>query len=245
MGRLAYDGFAQRSQFQDASRRGPTATIVSMRTTTLANELRRRDPGDRIRLYLDQSTTSRLVDDPARAALRELLVEGVRSGRIVCPYSSQHTAESILAEHLYEKLDRLYEELCMGIDFHDDDYIAWAEVHAAAADFAGAPARPMWREAFRVDPDIPRAKLFAGGFRVILNTTKTTKGKAAVRLECSDPSGKAVLSSQPDWPFIEEPGYSLPHTHQPITPQQLKAIARCRLNLISQTLEGELRRKRQ
>ena len=146
---------------------------AQMWTMTLANELRRRDQGDRIRLYLDQSTTSRLVDDPARAALREVLIEGVRSERMVCPYSSEHTAESILAEDLYEYLDRLYEELCMGIDFHDDDYITWAEIHAAAAEFAGEPGRPMWKEAFRTDPDTPREKLFPGGFRVIARLPHT------------------------------------------------------------------------
>src|SRR5205807_2547270 len=61
-----------------AAARVPIIKVVQ--TTTLANELRRRGDGERIRIYLDQSTVSRLVDDPARAPLGEMLVEGVRAG---------------------------------------------------------------------------------------------------------------------------------------------------------------------
>lgn len=144
-----------------------------MPRASLVNALRRRGDGERIRVYLDQSTMSRLVDDPARARLRELLVNGVQSERIVCPYSTEHTAESILAERLYVELDHLYEELCMGVDFYDDDRITWAEIHAAAADFAGEDPGPVWREAFRTNPDASRDELFPGGFRVVARLPHT------------------------------------------------------------------------
>lgn len=92
---------------------------------------------------------------------------------------------------------------------------------------------------------------FGGGPEIVvsvprsMNTTKTTKGKAAVSLKCTNASGKVVLSEKPDWPFIEEPGYTLPHAHQSVTQEQLRQIARCRLNVITQSLEGNLQRRRQ
>jgi hypothetical protein len=144
-----------------------------MVTTFSIDQLRRRDDGERVRLYLDQSTMSRLVDDPARKGLRATLLELVRSERIVCPYSHEHTAESILAPDLYEELDQLYEDLCMGIDFHDDDYITWAEIGAAARAFTGKPAEPMWREAFKTDPETLREDLYRGGFRVVARLPHT------------------------------------------------------------------------
>ena len=75
-----------------------------------------------------------------------------------------------------------------------------------------------------------------------LNTVSETKGSSNVRLICEDGGGKAVLETNQPWPFINEPGYPYPHIHQPVTPKQLQAIARCHLVGTKTKLEGNLRR---
>jgi hypothetical protein len=75
-----------------------------------------------------------------------------------------------------------------------------------------------------------------------VNTMSETKGSSNVRLICEDGGGKTVLSANQDWPFINEPGYPYPHVHQPVTPKQLQAIARCHLVGTKTKLEGNLRR---
>jgi hypothetical protein len=75
-----------------------------------------------------------------------------------------------------------------------------------------------------------------------LNTPAEANNSANVTLICVDGSGDTVLSNPEDWPFIEEPGYPLPHVHQPVTPRQLQRIAKCRLEGTKTKLEGELRR---
>jgi hypothetical protein len=51
-----------------------------------------------------------------------------------------------------------------------------------------------------------------------------------------------VLDARQKWPFITEPGYDLPHQHQPVTPEQLQEIAKCRLEGTKTKFEGDLRR---
>jgi hypothetical protein len=75
-----------------------------------------------------------------------------------------------------------------------------------------------------------------------LNTRAETHSSASVRLICVDASGATVLSTPQDWPFLEEPGYPWPHIHQPVTPQQLQRIAKCRVEGTKTKLEGNLRR---
>jgi hypothetical protein len=125
--------------------------------TALASGLRRRDEGDRLRVYLDQSTLSELIT-PARRPLLELLKDGVAAGRLICPAAGEHRDETALAPAtLYPHLHALSHELSMGVDFHEPDYTAAVEVSAAAAEFVGEPRNePMWREAFREDPEAAR-----------------------------------------------------------------------------------------
>jgi hypothetical protein len=75
-----------------------------------------------------------------------------------------------------------------------------------------------------------------------LNTPAETNNSANVKLVCVDAGGDLVLSTDQDWPFIIEPGYPLPHIHQPVTPQQLQRIAKCHLEGTKTKLRGNLRR---
>jgi hypothetical protein len=75
-----------------------------------------------------------------------------------------------------------------------------------------------------------------------LNTPAEAKNSASVHLVCVDASGKTVLATDQDWPFINEPGYPYPHIHQPVTPKQLQAIAKCRVEGTKTKLAGNLRR---
>jgi hypothetical protein len=75
-----------------------------------------------------------------------------------------------------------------------------------------------------------------------LNTPAEAKNAPNVRLVCVDGAGKTVLANNQDWPFINEPGYPYPHIHQPVTPKQLQAIAKCRLEGTKTKLSGNLRR---
>jgi hypothetical protein len=75
-----------------------------------------------------------------------------------------------------------------------------------------------------------------------LNTPAEANNATTVKLVCVDGSGKNVLETDQEWPFIEEPGYPLPHIHQPVTPQQLQELAKCRIEGTKTKLEGPLRR---
>jgi hypothetical protein len=75
-----------------------------------------------------------------------------------------------------------------------------------------------------------------------LNTPAEANNSANVKLICVDASGGNVLSTDQDWPFINEPGYPYPHIHQPVTPEQLQKIAKCRLEGTKTKLEGSIRR---
>jgi len=44
-----------------------------------------------------------------------------------------------------------------------------------------------------------------------------------------------------EWPFIEEPNYPQPHTHQPASTQDLARIASCRVTGTTVRLEGRMR----
>jgi hypothetical protein len=128
--------------------------IVALTATTL----RRRDPGARLRVYLDQSTLGDLVAEPARRSLLDLLRDSVAAGLLICPTSGEHRDETALAPSLlYPRLSALSRELSMGVSFYEADYIETVEVSVAAAAFLGEPRdEPMWREAFRENPETAR-----------------------------------------------------------------------------------------
>jgi hypothetical protein len=128
--------------------------------------LRRRPPGPRVLVYLDQSTVSALATEDKFAALRELLRGAVQNGHLLCPESLGHSGETLAAKRSWEDILKLTNELSMGISFRPDSELADHEVHAAAAAFCGGPADALWREAFNTDPHTDRDVLFAGGFRV-------------------------------------------------------------------------------
>jgi hypothetical protein len=75
-----------------------------------------------------------------------------------------------------------------------------------------------------------------------LNNPAEAHNAPKVHLVCVDGGGNTVLADDQDWPFINEPGYPYPHIHQPVTPQQLQKIAKCRVEGTKTKLEGNLRR---
>jgi hypothetical protein len=87
-----------------------------------------------------------------------------------------------------------------------------------------------------------------GGPEIVVNVPKDrntpgeTRNSSNVKLVCLDAGGDTVLATDLDWPFINEPGYPLPHQHQAVTPEQLQEIAKCRLEGTKTKLEGNLRR---
>jgi hypothetical protein len=91
---------------------------------------------------------------------------------------------------------------------------------------------------------------YTGGPEIVIaiprkyNNMAETGNKANVVVVCFDSGGKQVLRANADWPFIEEPGYDLPHVHQPVSDAQLKAVATCTVDGMKHHLTGALRRTR-
>jgi hypothetical protein len=77
---------------------------------------------------------------------------------------------------------------------------------------------------------------------VKLNNPAEANNSANVRLVCVDGGGKTVLATNQPWPFINEVGYPYPHIHQPVTPAQLQAMAKCQVQGTKSKLEGNIRR---
>ena len=75
-----------------------------------------------------------------------------------------------------------------------------------------------------------------------LNTPAEANNATTVTLTCVDSGGGTVLQTQQPWPFIIEPGYPLPHIHQPVTPAQMQKIATCHVSGTKTKLQGPLRR---
>lgn len=125
------------------------------------NRLARRPPGPKTIVYLDQSTISSLARDGEFAELRGYLLQEVEADRVICPMSQEHRDETLRArQDSWDAIDRLNDELAMGISFRATEEVEWAEIHAAAARFADEPGGPVWREAFDEDPHRLRAEIF-------------------------------------------------------------------------------------
>jgi hypothetical protein len=132
------------------------------------DRLRRRPPGPRVLVALDQSTLSELALDDGYPATRDLLRGAVEAGTLVCPMSLGSTDETLDAGGIWQSISDLHEELSMGIEFLDPKQIRQREAFAAAAAFCGQPALySVAEEAFDRDPQTSREELFSGGFRVI------------------------------------------------------------------------------
>jgi hypothetical protein len=80
---------------------------------------RRRPSGNRLMVYLDQSSLSRMVRQPDLfRRLREVLVKEVRAGRVICVRSPAHADESLLAkEETWLELHQLAHDLSPGVRF--------------------------------------------------------------------------------------------------------------------------------
>jgi hypothetical protein len=132
------------------------------------NRLRRRSRGPRVLVQLDQSTLSELALGDAHAATRELLMAGVRDGKLVCPKSLGATDETLDLAELWQPVSDLHDELSMGIESLDPKTIRQREAFAAAAAFCRQePLYTIAEEAFDTDPQTSRDELFAGGIRAI------------------------------------------------------------------------------
>jgi hypothetical protein len=76
------------------------------------------------------------------------------------------------------------------------------------------------------------------------NYMSESGNRANVVLVCYDASGKTLFQTNQQWPFINEPGYDLPHIHQAVSQQQLQQIASCTIKGIKHKLKGDFRRSR-
>lgn len=131
------------------------------------DRLRRRTPGPRLLVALDQSTLSELALNDAHAATHELLMAGAAAGQLACPMSPGATDETLGAAGRWRAISDLHEELSMGIEFLDPKTIRQREAFAAAAALCQqASLYTVVDEAFRLDPQTPRDELFPGGIRV-------------------------------------------------------------------------------
>jgi hypothetical protein len=75
-----------------------------------------------------------------------------------------------------------------------------------------------------------------------LNVPETVEGARSVGLECTDTSGKVEFRVEHLFPFTDTDGGTVPpHVHQQVSPGQLEAVERCRLEGTTVELEGELR----
>lgn len=156
----------------------PTAeySIESISTAlTDLSSMRRRPPGEKVLVYLDQNTYSSLArsrdespkpEDRAHRPLMDFLEEGVRADRITCIDAPEHADESLVAadRDAFRDTRRL---LSMGVGFKGWDEILWEEVYSIAAEFSGEQSRSIdWHEAFYADPHAAREVYFPGGLQV-------------------------------------------------------------------------------
>jgi hypothetical protein len=74
-----------------------------------------------------------------------------------------------------------------------------------------------------------------------LNDPETVDGARSVGLECLDADGAVEFRVEHLFPFTDtDGGTQPPHVHQQISPGQLAAIERCRLDGPEPELEGEV-----
>jgi hypothetical protein len=74
-----------------------------------------------------------------------------------------------------------------------------------------------------------------------VNVADTADNGRTVGLLCTDAAGRRVIKAQVEWPFLEEPNYPQPHTHQPASDQEIARIAECRVTGTSLVLKGRMR----
>jgi hypothetical protein len=172
------------------------------------NRLRRRPPGSRVLVYLDQSALSEFASSPGQFS-EELayLREAVGQGRVVCLRSAAHREETSLAPvDLWDKIDRLSGELSVGIEFESVSHTMWTEVHSAAACFLKGDivGQPRWQEAFSSDPHEPNGDRFVEVFgqpiQVRARFEPTEAERAAVKRRKSIESDRmsGIYTSQRD-----------------------------------------------
>jgi hypothetical protein len=115
---------------------------------------RRRPEGERLLVYLDQSSLSGMVRNPdAFGKLQDLLMENVHAGQLICVRSLAHYDESVLAkEHTWFALDTLARDLSPGVRFLTAAEIENNEIRAAARELLGKTREALWQEAFTADP---------------------------------------------------------------------------------------------
>lgn len=145
---------------------------------------RRRPAGDRLLIYLDQSSLSGMVRTPdVFRELRDLLMETVRAGRVICVRSPAHHDESVLAkEHTWVALDTLARDLSPGVQFRAAGEIENNEIRAAARDLLGKTREELWREAFTADPHtssepMPEAREAVVRVRAVLPPTELERSE--------------------------------------------------------------------
>jgi hypothetical protein len=173
------------------------------------DDCRRRPPGDRVLVYLDQSSLSRMVREEAFAGLRELLLEEVRGGRLICPRSPEHDDESRLARaNTWEQIDRLSHQLSPGARFRTAAEIENAEIRSAARYLVGRPIGELWEEAFTADPHTARepAVNFLGSevmVRAVFRPVDADRAEVNHEKAKEDPLTEAYRETRSEFSFEE------------------------------------------
>jgi hypothetical protein len=73
-----------------------------------------------------------------------------------------------------------------------------------------------------------------------LNVPDTAENGRTVGLVCTDGDGRKVIEARAEWPFLEEPNYPLPHTHQPASPKEIARVAQCEVTGTTVALKGRM-----
>ena len=117
-------------------------------------------------------------------------------------------------------------------------------VLAGGSDGDDRPEAPLRTQ--RAELTLERAEHPAGYEELIvslrderLNTPATAGGATSVLLTCVDDRGRVTIRERQPWPLQIEPGYP-PHAHQPVKPEILDSLRRCRLTARGIEFEGRV-----
>lgn len=73
-----------------------------------------------------------------------------------------------------------------------------------------------------------------------INVPETAGGAQTASFECLDGEGEVVVRSQQPWPLQSDGDPPAPHVHQPVSPQELRRLAKCRFPDTEPRLEGRV-----
>jgi hypothetical protein len=156
------------------------------------------------------------------------------------------TRPSSPPKELWDEIDRLSDELAMGIEFRSRDEIEWSEIYAASTAFLGQDQpQDLSEEAFATDPHIQRDELFmeffGGSIRIRARFEPTDWDIAEVEHEKSKEGPMTQVYEE-----LREKGFSFGEMAEGNLAQMIRwklgplvDPARFRLALLKRTAEWE------